>query len=112
VALGETVRADEWLEWLLDAYGESKRNASALFEALYDRFAAPTPPHSGRSARASPAAAAVPCPACSRLGLGGRALRLKGRSRGCSCERAVRRDTSLCRHLLGPCEGLPSVLGP
>ena len=33
----EAVRLDEWLTWLVDAYIDSKQNASTLFEALYDR---------------------------------------------------------------------------
>jgi hypothetical protein len=32
-----TVRVDNWLAWLLDAYLDSKHNASALFEKLYCR---------------------------------------------------------------------------
>jgi hypothetical protein len=32
-----SVRVDAWLGWLAEAYGASKRNATALFEALYDR---------------------------------------------------------------------------
>ncbi len=31
------VRVEVWLEWLLGAYAESKRNAATLFEMLYDR---------------------------------------------------------------------------
>ncbi len=34
----ELVRVDEWLEWLVEAYLESKRNASSLFEELYGRY--------------------------------------------------------------------------
>jgi len=34
----EGIRLDTWLDWLLKAYTESKRNASLLFEALFDRF--------------------------------------------------------------------------
>ena len=33
----DAVRVDDWLGWLMGAYLDSKRNASALFEALYDR---------------------------------------------------------------------------
>ena len=31
------VRVDAWLEWLIDAYTESKKNAITLYEALYAR---------------------------------------------------------------------------
>ena len=36
----ETVRVDDWLKWLVEAYNDSKHNALMLFEALYDRFEA------------------------------------------------------------------------
>ena len=35
---GEVVRVDDWLKWLVEAYIDSKKNASALFETLYDRY--------------------------------------------------------------------------
>ena len=35
------VDVEVWLEWLLGAYADSKRNAATLFEALYDRFVLP-----------------------------------------------------------------------
>ena len=31
------VRVDDWLAWLLDAYFDSKRNASTLFDTLYSQ---------------------------------------------------------------------------